>query len=59
MDTITAELGYKDNLVVEGEQFHLWVIEAPETVKEEFPSESLQFEYGFSQTTWSHTELEK
>lgn len=40
MDTITAELGYKDNLVVEGEQFHLWVIEAPETVKEEFPSEA-------------------
>lgn len=40
MDNITAELGYKDNLVVEGEQFHLWVIEAPETVKEEFPSEA-------------------
>ncbi len=40
MDAITAELGYKDNLVVEGEQFHLWVIEAPETVKEEFPSEA-------------------
>ena len=40
MDTITAELGYNDNLVVEGEQFHLWVIEAPETVKEEFPSEA-------------------
>ena len=36
MDTITAELGYKDNLVVEGEQFHLWVIEAPETVKRSF-----------------------
>ena len=40
MDVISAELGYKDNLVVEGEQFHLWVIEAPETVKEEFPSEA-------------------
>ena len=40
MDAITAELGYKDNLVVEGEQFHLWVIEAPATVKEEFPSEA-------------------
>ena len=39
MDAITAELGYKDNLVVEGEQFHLWVIEAPETFKQEFPSE--------------------
>jgi len=40
MDAITKELGYKDNLVVEGEQFHLWVIEGPESVKEEFPSEA-------------------
>jgi len=40
MDAITEELGYKDNLVVEGEQFHLWVIEGPESVKEEFPSEA-------------------
>jgi len=40
MDAITAELGYKDNLVVEGEQFHLWVIEGPEAVKEEIPAEA-------------------
>lgn len=40
MDAITSELGYKDNLVVEGEQFHLWVIEGPESVKDEFPSEA-------------------
>ncbi len=39
MDAITQELGYKDNLVVEGEQFHLWVIEGPASVKEEIPSE--------------------
>ena len=39
MDAITKELGYQDNLVVEGEQFHLWVIEGPESIKEEFPSE--------------------
>ncbi len=39
MEAITKELGYKDNLVVEGEQFHLWVIEGPTSVKEEFPSE--------------------
>lgn len=39
MEVITTELGYKDNLVVEGEQFHLWVIEGPKEVKEEFPSE--------------------
>lgn len=39
MDAITQELGYKDNLVVEGEQFHLWVIEGPESIKEEIPAE--------------------
>ncbi len=40
MDSITKELGYKDNLVVEGEQFHLWVIEGPASVKEEIPAEA-------------------
>lgn len=40
MEAITAELGYKDNLVVEGEQFHLWVIEGPAEVKEEIPAEA-------------------
>ncbi|WP_152287577.1 tagaturonate reductase [Flavicella marina] len=40
MDAITEELGYKDNLVVEGEQFHLWVIEGPASVKEEIPAEA-------------------
>jgi len=40
MEAITAQLGYKDNLVVEGEQFHLWVIEGPESVKEEIPAEA-------------------
>ncbi|TNJ42565.1 tagaturonate reductase [Tamlana fucoidanivorans] len=39
IEAITEELGYKDNLVVEGEQFHLWVIEGPKSVKEEIPSE--------------------
>lgn len=38
IDRITEELGYKDNLVVEGEQFHLWVIEGPKEVKEGFPA---------------------
>lgn len=40
MEAITEELGYKDNLVVEGEQFHLWVIEGPDSIKDEFPSEA-------------------
>ncbi len=37
--SITEELGYNDKLVVEGEIFHLWVIEAPEQVHKEFPAD--------------------
>lgn len=39
MEEITAELGYEDGLVVVGEQFHLWVIEGPQSVKDELPVE--------------------
>jgi tagaturonate reductase len=38
IDEILKELGYQDNLVVEGEQFHLWVIEGPKWLKDEFPA---------------------
>ncbi|MDE5417506.1 tagaturonate reductase [Labilibaculum sp. DW002] len=38
MPEIKEELGYEDNLVVEGEFFHLWVIQAPEQVQKEFPA---------------------
>jgi len=34
---IQKELGYEDNLVVVGEYFHLWAIEAPQHVREQFP----------------------
>ena len=40
MTEISKELGYVDDLVVEGEQFHLLVIEGPKTVQEEFPSQA-------------------
>jgi tagaturonate reductase len=33
--------GYEDNLVVDCEQFHLWVIEGPEWIKDEFPVEKV------------------
>lgn len=39
MEEIRQELGYQDDLVVEAEQFHLWVIEGPDFVKEEFPAD--------------------
>lgn len=38
IETLTQDLGYKDNLIVEGEQFHLWVIEGPESIQQEFPA---------------------
>lgn len=39
IEEITEELGYKDNLLVVGEQYHLWVIEGPQLIKEEFPAQ--------------------
>ena len=39
IDQIHERIGYKDNLVVKGEIFHLWVIEAPEYVAAEFPAD--------------------
>ena len=36
---IHERIGFKDNLVVKGEIFHLWVIEAPESVAAEFPAD--------------------
>ncbi len=38
---ITEELGYEDKQVVEGEHFHLWVIEAPEDLQKELPFPSI------------------
>ncbi len=35
---IQEKLQYEDRLVVQGEAFHLWVIEAPESVAREFPA---------------------
>jgi tagaturonate reductase len=37
---IQHEMGYKDNLIVTGEYFHLWVIEAPERIREKLPFSS-------------------
>ncbi|MDR1582850.1 MAG: tagaturonate reductase [Prevotellaceae bacterium] len=38
-DEIKAKINFDDKLLVEGEIFHLWVIEAPETVAKEFPAD--------------------
>ena len=39
IDQIHERIGYMDNFVVKGEIFHLWVIEAPESVAAEFPAD--------------------
>jgi tagaturonate reductase len=38
---ITSELGYEDKQVVEGEPFHLWVIEGSEQLQNELPFPSI------------------
>lgn len=47
IDEITEELGYEDQLVVVGEQFHLWVIEGPAWVANEFPADKAGLEVKF------------
>jgi tagaturonate reductase len=44
---IQEELGYHDNLVVVGEYFHFWVIEAPEWVQQEFPAQKAGLQVKF------------
>lgn len=39
IEAIKEKLQYNDNLVVQAEIFHLWVIEAPEEVAKEFPAD--------------------
>ncbi len=39
INAIQERLGYRDQLVVQAEVFHLWVIEAPASVAKEFPAD--------------------
>lgn len=41
IDEVNKELGYEDKLVDEGEKFHLWVIEGPQWIKNEFPTDKI------------------
>ena len=36
---LAAELGYRDELMVLGESFHIWVIEGPPAVRDVFPAD--------------------
>ncbi len=44
---IQQDLGYEDKLVVKAEPFHLWVIEAPDSVKAAFPTEQAGLQVKF------------
>ncbi|MCL4154418.1 UNVERIFIED_CONTAM: hypothetical protein GTU68_055197 [Idotea baltica] len=39
IEEIQKKLGFSDQLVVVGEQFHLWVIEGPQEIKLHFPAD--------------------
>jgi len=39
IETIQKRISYRDNMVVQAEIFHLWVIEAPKEVAREFPAD--------------------
>ena len=39
IEEIQEKICYRDNLVVQAENFHLWVIEAPKDVAKEFPAD--------------------
>ncbi|MBO9683070.1 MAG: tagaturonate reductase [Flavisolibacter sp.] len=41
INEITSELGYEDKQLVEGEPFHLWVIEGSEQLQKELPFPSI------------------
>lgn len=47
IDEVNKELGYEDKLVVEGEPFHLWVIEASEGLEIELPLNQIDLQVLF------------
>ncbi|QHL86740.1 tagaturonate reductase [Nibribacter ruber] len=46
---IQQEIDFEDNLVVKAEPFHLWVIEAPESVQAAFPTNKAGLQVKFAQ----------
>lgn len=47
INTLREEVGYHDELLVMAELFHLWVIEAPESVRRRFPAEQAGLQVKF------------
>ncbi|MCQ2175118.1 MAG: tagaturonate reductase [Bacteroidales bacterium] len=49
-EELTVRIGYEDKQLVKGEIFHLWVIEAPESLSEEFPADRCGLNVKFVQS---------
>ncbi|WP_421775255.1 tagaturonate reductase [Gracilimonas sp.] len=47
IEEIKKRIGYEDNLVVKSEAFHLFVVQAPESIKEAFPAEQADLNVKF------------
>ena len=47
INEVTEELGYIDDQVVVGEQFHQWIIEGPDWIQEEFPTDKAGLDVKF------------
>ncbi|GAA4273690.1 tagaturonate reductase [Aquimarina gracilis] len=47
IEQIQKKIGYKDNLVVKTEPFHLWVIESPKSIENQFPAKEAELSIKF------------
>lgn len=47
VEKIQNSLGFRDELMVMAEPFHLWAIEGPESIREEFPVEKIGLQVKF------------
>ncbi|MFK5972389.1 MAG: tagaturonate reductase [Flavobacteriaceae bacterium] len=54
---IEAELDYKDELLVAGEQYHSWIIQGPEIVQKELPFAKTALNVQFVQNLIPHREM--
>ncbi|MEX0288856.1 MAG: tagaturonate reductase [Flavobacteriaceae bacterium] len=55
--TIQNHLGYKDALLVAGEYYHSWVIDAPDNVKEELPFANTDLNVSFVEDLGPYREM--
>lgn len=54
---LETEIGFKDNLIVEGEYYHSWIIEGPERVQKELPFSETDLNVKFVKDLNAHREI--